>query len=372
MKKIVTIFMLVVLSLLSGCNSNNHTNEKSSSNIVINYDSKSSNNSTDTTLYEEIVKYIGTGLATYGIKESYHVYFKEAYNLEEKTVIPAMLKSVDSYYAVKYFIYVNNGSYSIVGDNESFLLGKENSNYDEYLEFINSFVYETNVSISLNMDSKGYFVVTTPVELDSKKTVALSTWVNQSILDEHEYIYYDSRLKTQVLIDYLQVMLGDGNVDNEKVINQLLRESFFYSYGEDSSLNVKSLYNVKIQRSYDIKLLNSSYLSFIISDSNNIDNNLNVVQTEKCLTIDLNYGLVLNLSDFVKNYNTVGELLSSGEYKLKWTYNSTEEDTLNMLIERYKDVSLNEYTNFYISNDTIGIILEDDSNYYLLEKVNND
>lgn len=189
------------------------------------------------------------------------------------------------------------------------------------------------------------------------------------------YYYWDERMDVDVSIRYPQVKFEEGKKEMEAVINEKLREAFFYGYnwGDEGNMLIpgEQMYT-DIERYYMITREDERYLSMRIYEYNSVRRANHPNEWETGITFDMRTGEVVRLEDVLRNDEieklTLKELLDRGNFRCLWVWMPGDEDWIEELKKEKGDDLLSDYeSDFYLTDTGLGLITSLYRDYTCLE-----
>lgn len=235
---------------------------------------------------------------------------------------------------------------------------------DEKENIKNKAIYRTELSADTILPySIRYTGPSGPFVLNECKNIWNEDMYDEPYIQSWIYVFNNERTNGRIIIEYpLVSQYSDGMTKelNNK-INENIRKAFFLDSSEEN-LNSVCLSNCDIKRNYKITNKNENILSMRINEYNYSYNANHPNSYETGLTINLNTGEPLELKDIIKGETPIAELLRTGNFKCKWTWEGEDDSEY---IDRMTEVYLkcgqkvNDFNriNFYITENGLGLIM---------------
>ncbi|MDE6517182.1 MAG: hypothetical protein K2L18_04960 [Acetatifactor sp.] len=257
--------------------------------------------------------------------------------------------------------YVFAGQYEPVFSKAPFEAEFENSSYVE--ELLKNYVYEISVARDADVVAPiRYTSENGPVQWDHR--VYYPGTFGKEEEKEHDYFvapmtytYWDERLDIDIAIEYVQVMLHDGQEELEETINEKLREAFFYDDWDGWLEPGQEIYSV-INKFYKITREDEKYLSMRIYEYGDRRGCAHPGEGETGITIDMQTGEVVRLEDVVGKEYTPQLLIESGAFRCMWGWmGDDDDDWIEELKEEGMGDDLSRYDDrFYLTDTGVGLI----------------
>lgn len=179
----------------------------------------------------------------------------------------------------------------------------KNSSYTE--EILKNHVYEISIAREADMAVPIRYTSESGPVLRDQRTYYPWTFEKGDEKD-HDYFvapmsysYWDERLDIDIMIQYVQISLHEGQEQLEDAINEKLREAFFYVNWEEQEMEPGRQIYSDIDRFYKITREDEKYLSMRIYDYVDKRGTAHPGEGEVGITIDMQTGEVLCLADVV-------------------------------------------------------------------------
>ena len=257
--------------------------------------------------------------------------------------------------------YVFAGQYEPVFSKDISNAEWENSSYTE--EILENYVYQVTIARDADIAAPiRYTSENGPTQQDER---IYYPWTFRGEEKEHDYFvtpmtysYRDERLDIDIVIQYVQVNLHDGQEEMEDSINERLREAFFYDEWEDQLLDSGRQIYSYIDRFYKITREDEKYLSMRIYENAYRRGNAHPGEGEIGITIDMQTGEVVRLEDVVGKEYTPQLLIESGAFHCMWGWEGDDEDYwIEELKEEGMGDDLSRYDDrFYLTDTGVGLI----------------
>lgn len=340
-------------------------------------------------VYQQMLLYLQEGLYTHGIDGTYRVYFGDAeYEGDITSQSGAENRErQDSYFCeillegkehlwmekLAYSYDQDSGWYTFYGQYEPALAGEpawaefEDSDFVTNMRENGAFIQEVSGEMHFPYPRR-YHAESGPVERDARIETCIHDRLDS--VDAYSiwtmlYTYVDERLDTHITILYPEIQMAGVYEDAEmkklqEVMNDQIRDAFFYSYGMDEgSLQPQEQMYGSIDRNYIITRMDEDYLSMRIYESNVFRRAAHPNEWETGITIDMHTGKVLQFRDVVGEDFDLDALIDSGAFRCRWFW---ENDTGEYWLEHF-DRERDWDTHFYLTDESLGLITTE-SRYY--------
>ncbi len=241
------------------------------------------------------------------------------------------------------------------------------ADFFEVEELLENCIYETTLSQDTVIDA--------PVQYDaaSGPVVSDSFFTTSPYFPVHTplwlYTYRDERMGVYITIPYPVLYVSDP--DLHKILNARIREAFFYGYDWEKEPNLlmpEEMMLTTIDRSYFITREDAQYFSVRIYEYNESRLAAHPNEWESCLTLSMETGNVITLSDIVGETYTLTQLLDSEAFHVNWgswgsyvdaeRLTEAEKEELDTIREYYQNSALEVFdTDFYLTDDSLGLIV---------------
>ena len=316
--------------------------------------------------YQQLTLYIQEGFRTYGIEGTYQAYFGEIEG-EDRKYVEILLEGEGELWReiISYTYDAQSGWYSFKGQSEgifskgSFWALREDASFVE--EIRKNYVYQTQIAKNLDIAVPiHYDSENGPIEHDEWQIVPDSEWAG-GYVKPYLYTYYDDRMDIYITIEYPQVWLKDGEL--EERINAALRDAFFYTYGtEEKEWNPGGEAYTEINRNYVITRADETYFSMRIYEYNSFRAANHPNEWETGITINMQTGEVLQLRDVIGDDWTPLSLLDTGAFQCLWVWKDGNEND-----EESSEWWLQSVREQWENNDRYGSLDALDSDFYLTQ-----
>lgn len=331
--------------------------------------------------YQQMSLYLQEGFRIYGIEGSYQVYFAPVeegrYGFECNILLEGEGKLWDERFLYDYD--EETGWYTFVGVYEPIFAKDTLWSAYESSSFVKdmkeNYLYKTWLTKDMDLQIPiRYYSDGGPIE---RKNIYLRDPYDQDgNLLSRLYTYQDDRLDVEITIVYpvtSYYYVRDTEMSNK--IDEIIEKAFFYGYWEDEILNPESEMYVEISRQYIVARADENYLSLRIYEYNasRLANHPN--EFESGITINVQTGEVMHIEDIIGDEWTLEELLESGAFHTLWTWVPAydDEDWIQDLIEENQIYDwrtleyYDEYSDFYLTNDSFGLITSMGNEYTCIE-----
>lgn len=346
----------------------------------------------------QILLLLQDGFRQYDVPNTYQVYFcapEEYYtNDDGNTVMECkmLLKDTDAVgtdfvYWEEYLHFIfdkESCRYTFIRQYEPVMTQNDsfdiNANFSWAEEVLENYVYKTTLSSDTIID--------TPVQYDaaSGPVVSDNFFTTSPYFPVHKplwlYTYRDERMGVYITIPYPVLYVSDP--DLHKILNARIREAFFYGYDwekEPNPLIPKEMMLTTIDRSYCITREDAQYFSVRIYEYNESRLAAHPNEWESCLTLSMETGNVITLSDIVGERYTLTQLLGSEAFHVNWGswgnfvdaehLTEAEKEWMDTIREYYQDSALEVFdTDFYLTDDSLGLIVPGFGNEYTCIEAN--
>ena len=317
-------------------------------------------------LFQQELLFLQQGFRQHDIEGSYTVYFVQPEEQSEQLCYQDMLLEGEEGFwheRLSYTYDKNQDWYTFFGEYEPVLTKNifYTSDNDKGVEaFKGDAIYQAELSAGTDLEAPLRFDIPSgPVIYDDRR--AEGNWGED--LYTYVYVYQDDRLGVTVEIEYPQYSLYADELPKVEEINQRIKEAFFYGYGIDNKEwdPAGEIYG-DIYRNCEIMRADDRYFSVCSYEYNSFRGANHPNEWKSGMTIDLETGELLTLSDVIGPERTVEELTDTGAFHCLQIWRDgdmspemMEEADRKQVEEAGKWVDADDTDDFYLTPDKLGL-----------------